>query len=293
MHLLIVTGMSGSGKSSAMNVMEDIGYYCIDNLPPELIPKFVDICRHSENELNKIAVAVDIRSGNMFTEIIKAWRNLKTYDDLDVKILFLEATDEVLIKRYKETRRKHPLDDKFSGNLHDALTYERQQLSQLREVSDYYIESTELTVNQLKDQIKTLFLEKQSDSMTIKVMSFGFKYGVSTESDLVFDVRCLPNPFYVKELKTHTGCEDCVRDYVMSFEQSQEFYKKLTDLLDYLIPFYISEGKSQLVVAFGCTGGKHRSVTFAELMAKHLTDNNYRVQIYHRDIKKDKIVPQK
>lgn len=288
MHLLIVTGMSGSGKSSAMNVMEDIGYYCIDNLPPELIPKFVDICRHSENELNKIAVAVDIRSGNMFTEIIKAWRNLKTYDDLDVKILFLEATDEVLIKRYKETRRKHPLDEKFSGNLHDALTYERQQLSQLREVSDYYIESTELTVNQLKDQIKTLFLEKQSDSMTIKVMSFGFKYGVSTESDLVFDVRCLPNPFYVKELKTHTGCEDCVRDYVMSFEQSQEFYKKLTDLLDYLIPFYISEGKSQLVVAFGCTGGKHRSVTFAELISAHLLEQGYIVQKYHRDVKKDR-----
>ena len=288
MHLLIVTGMSGSGKSSAMNVMEDIGYYCIDNLPPELIPKFVDICRHSENELNKIAVAVDIRSGNMFTEIIKAWRNLKTYDDLDVKILFLEATDEVLIKRYKETRRKHPLDEKFSGNLHDALTYERQQLSQLREVSDYYIESTELTVNQLKDQIKTLFLEKQSDSMTIKVMSFGFKYGVSTESDLVFDVRCLPNPFYVKELKTHTGCEDCVRDYVMSFEQSQEFYNKLVDLLDYLIPFYISEGKSQLVVAFGCTGGKHRSVTFAELISAHLLEQGYIVQKYHRDVKKDR-----
>ena len=289
MRLLIVTGMSGSGKSCVMDVMEDIGYYCIDNIPPELIPKFVDICKHSDNELNKIAVAVDIRSGDMFDEIFKAWQHLKSIEDLETKILFISANDEVLIKRYKETRRKHPLDEKFNGNLHEAIKYERKQLSRLREIADYYIETSELSANQLKEQVKSLFLDNKSDSLTIKVMSFGYKYGVSTESDLVFDVRCLPNPFYIKELKSHTGCEECVRNYVMSFEQSKELFRKIVDLLDFLIPLYINEGKSQLVVSFGCTGGKHRSITFAELMAKHLIENVYNVQKYHRDITKDKI----
>lgn len=288
MQLLIVTGMSGSGKSCVMDVMEDIGYYCIDNIPPKLIPRFVDLCRHSESGLNKLAVAVDIRSGDMFTEIFHAWQSMKNQDDIEVKVLFIEASDEVLIKRYKETRRKHPLDERFNGNLHQAIKYEWEQLSQLREIADYYIETSNTSANQLKDQIKSIFLDRRSDSLIIKVMSFGFKYGVSTESDLVFDVRCLPNPFYINELRNHTGCESCVRDYVMSFEQSQELFRKLTDLIDYLIPLYISEGKSQLVIAFGCTGGKHRSITFAELMAKHLSENEYRVQKYHRDITKDK-----
>lgn len=271
-----------------MDVMEDIGYYCIDNIPPKLIPRFVDLCRHSESGLNKLAVAVDIRSGDMFTEIFHAWQALKSQEDIEVKILFIEASDEVLIKRYKETRRKHPLDERFNGNLHQAIKYEWEQLSQLREIADYYIETSNTSANQLKDQIKSIFLDRRSDSLIIKVMSFGFKYGVSTESDLVFDVRCLPNPFYIDELRNHTGCESCVRDYVMSFEQSQELFRKLSDLIDYLIPLYISEGKSQLVIAFGCTGGKHRSITFAELMAKHLTEKDYRVQKYHRDITKDK-----
>lgn len=288
MQLLIVTGMSGSGKSCVMDVMEDIGYYCIDNLPPKLIPRFVDLCRQSESGLSKLAVAVDIRSGDMFTEIFHAWQAMKSQEDVDVKVLFIEASDEVLIKRYKETRRKHPLDERFNGNLHQAIKYEWEQLSQLREIADYYIETSNSSANQLKDQIKSIFLDKRSDSLIIKVMSFGFKYGVSTESDLVFDVRCLPNPFYIDELRNHTGCESCVRDYVMSFEQSQELFRKLTELIDYLIPLYINEGKSQLVIAFGCTGGKHRSITFAELMAKHLSENEYRVQKYHRDITKDK-----
>lgn len=288
MRLLIITGMSGSGKSSAMNVMEDIGYYCIDNLPPELIPKFVNVCRNSEKGIDKIAVAVDIRLGNMFTEIIKAWQTLKNFEDLEVKILFLEAVDEVLIKRYKETRRKHPLDEKFSGNLHEAIEFERNRLIPLRAVADYYIDSSELAVNQLKDEVKKLFLEKISDSLTIKIMSFGFKYGVSTESDLMFDVRCLPNPYYIEELKHHTGCEECVRNYVMSFNQSKELFEKLEELLDFLIPLYIHEGKSQLVIAFGCTGGKHRSITFAELMAARIAEKGYKVQKYHRDITKDK-----
>ena len=288
MQLLIVTGMSGSGKSSVMDVMEDIGFYCIDNIPPKLITQFVDLCRQSETDINKIAVAVDIRTGDMFAEIYRSWLELKRQPDVDVKVLFVEATHDVLLKRYKETRRRHPLDDKFNGNLHDAINYEWSQLSQLREIADYYIETSNFTTTQLKEQVKSIFLEKNSDSLIIKVMSFGFKYGVSTESDLVFDVRCLPNPFYIEELRNHTGCDSCVRDYVMGFEQSKTLFAKLKDLIDYLIPLYVQEGKSQLVIAFGCTGGKHRSITFAELMAKHLIDKDYKVQKYHRDISKDK-----
>ncbi len=288
MQLLIVTGMSGSGKSCVMDVMEDIGYYCIDNIPPKLISRFVDLCRQAESGLDKVAVAVDIRTGDMFTEIYRSWQELKNEPDIEVKVLFIEASSEVLIKRYKETRRKHPLDERFNGSLPQAIAYEWEQLSQLRAIADYYIETSNLTSNQLKEQIKNTFLEKSSDSMTIKVMSFGFKYGVSMEADLVFDVRCLPNPFYIESLKNLTGCEEEVRDYVMSFEQSQQLFTKLKDLMDFLIPLYISEGKSQLVIAFGCTGGKHRSITFAELMAEYLKSKEYKIQKYHRDITKDK-----
>ena len=178
MQFVIVTGMSGSGKSCAMNVLEDIGFYCIDNMPPQLLNKFADICMHSKGQIERVAVAVDIRSGEMFSEIFDRWKMLKDNIDLEVKILYLEANDEVLIKRYKETRRKHPLDDKFSSCLHKAIAFEREQLSPLREVADYYIESSYLSTSQLKEEIKGLFLEKNSDSMIIKIMSFGYKYGV-------------------------------------------------------------------------------------------------------------------
>ncbi|MBR5683730.1 MAG: RNase adapter RapZ [Ruminococcus sp.] len=288
MQILIVTGMSGSGKSSVMDVMEDIGFYCIDNIPPKLITQFVDLCRQSESNICRIAVAVDIRTGDMFAEIFRSWQEMKRQPDVDVKVLFIEATHDVILKRYKETRRKHPLSEKFNGNIQEAINYEWSQLSQLREIADYYIDTSNFTSSQLKEQVKTIFLEKSSDSLIIKVMSFGFKYGVATDADLMFDVRCLPNPFYIEELRNHTGCDSCVRDYVMGFEQSQTLFRKLTDLIDYLIPLYVQEGKSQLVISFGCTGGKHRSITFAELMAKHLIEKDYKVQKYHRDITKDK-----
>ena len=286
MRLLIVTGMSGSGKSCVMDVMEDIGYYCIDNIPPRLISRFVDLCRQSGNSIENVAVAVDIRTGGMFDEIFHEWQKLKNAPDIQARILFIEASDEVIIKRYKETRRRHPLDEKFGGDLHRAISYERNQLSVLREVSDFYIETSEFSTSELKEQVKSLFLARNSDSLIIKVMSFGFKYGVSTESDLIFDVRCLPNPYYIDELREHTGLDECVRDYVMGFEQSRVLFEKLRDLLDYLIPLYVKEGKSQLVVSFGCTGGKHRSVTFAELISAHFTGNGYKVQKFHRDISK-------
>ena len=287
MQFIIVTGMSGSGKSCAMDVLEDIGFYCIDNIPPQLLTKFADICMHSDGKLDRVAVAVDIRSGDLFGEIFDRWKALKEIAGLDVKILYLEANDEVIIKRYKETRRKHPLDDKFSSGLHSAITFEREQLSPLREAADYYVETSYFSTSQLKKEIRSLFLENNSDSMIIKVMSFGFKYGVSTESDLVMDVRCLPNPYYIKELRSKTGCDQAVRDYVMSFDQSRRLLDKIKDMLDFLIPLYIQEGKSQLVIAFGCTGGKHRSITFTELVADYLASRGLKVQKSHRDIDKD------
>ena len=285
MQLVILTGMSGSGKSTAMKVLEDISFYCIDNLPPLLIPKFVDICEQTGGSLNKVAVAIDIRTGDMFSEVYTTLKNLRANMGGRIKVIFMETTDDILIRRYKETRRKHPLMDKCS-TLEEAIQLEREQLQPLHSVSDYYIETSRLSTAQLGAEIRDLFLDQQTDSMLVKIMSFGYKYGLSTEADLVFDVRCLPNPFYVPELKSHTGCESCVRDYVMRFQQSQDLLQKLTDLLDFLLPLYIAEGKSQLVVAFGCTGGKHRSVTFAELVGDTMRQKGYRVHKLHRDIAK-------
>ena len=287
MNFLIVTGLSGSGKSGAVNALEDIGYYCIDNIPPQLIPKFADICVKSHGHMSKVAIVTDIRGGELFYELDSSLDYLRK-SGLEVKVLFLDASDEVLIKRYKETRRKHPLDERFGGCLHNAIAYEREQLLRVKGIADYYVETSYFSASQLKEQIREIFLDNSSDSMSIKVTSFGFKYGVSTESDLVFDVRCLPNPYYIPELRHHTGCEKCVQDYVMSFEQSQTLMKKLKDLLDFLIPLYIQEGKSRLVIAFGCTGGKHRSITFTELIGDYLISKGMHVVKQHRDIGKDR-----
>lgn len=288
MQILIVTGMSGSGKSSVMDVLEDIGYYCIDNLPPQLIERFVMICRESENHLQKLAIAADLRSGDMFVDTYSVLVELQRQADLDVKVLYIEAEDEVIINRYKETRRKHPLDERFGGCLHNAIAYEREQLRCIKGMADYCIETSYFSASQLKKQIWEIFLDNTTDSLSIKVTSFGFKYGVSTESDLMFDVRCLPNPYYIESLHAHTGCEACVQDYVMSFEQSRELLKKIQDLLDFLIPLYIQEGKSRLVIAFGCTGGKHRSITFTEKIGDYLADKGMHVMKQHRDIGKDR-----
>lgn len=285
MQLIIITGMSGSGKSTAMNVLEDIGFYCIDNLPPQFILNFADVCASTGGNLNKVAIAVDIRTGDMFSEIYEVVRKLKQEMAGEIKVIFTESSDEILIQRYKETRRRHPLAEKCSSLL-EALQTEREKLLPLRTQADYYIETSHLSTSQLGEEIRDMFLENHMDSISVKVMSFGYKYGVSTESDLVFDVRCLPNPFYIPELKTHTGLESCVRDYVMQFPQSQTLQNKINDLLEFLLPLYISEGKSQLVIAFGCTGGKHRSVTFAELVGNALAEKGYRVHKMHRDIEK-------
>lgn len=288
MQMTIVTGMSGSGKSLAMNVLEDIGYYCIDNMPPQLLLKFTELCLQSGGKLDRVAIAMDIRSAEVFTELRENLKAVKENETVDVKVLYLEAVDDVIFKRYKETRRKHPLDAMFHGSLHAAIAYEREQLNALREIASYFIDTSYLSNSQLKEQVRSIYLTRTSDSMLIQISSFGFKYGTNTEADLVFDVRCLPNPYYIDDLKPLTGCDAAVREYVMSFDQSKELLEKLKDLLEFLIPLYVQEGKSQLVISFGCTGGKHRSVTFAELMTDYLAGKGFCVHKSHRDITKDR-----
>lgn len=285
MEFVIVTGMSGSGKSSAVDVLEDIGYYCIDNMPPELIPTFANICTKSEGKITKVAFVVDIRGGDLFLKLTDTINELKA-NNLSIKILFLDSSDDVIVRRYKETRRKHPLDEVSYGNIRRAIATEREMLSGVKEYADYYIDTSYTSAIQFKQRIYDIFLEDNSDYMHIDVVSFGFKYGYYGEADLVFDVRCLPNPFYIPELKNKTGLQSEVSEYILQFDDAKKLLSKLEDLVDFLIPLYKKEGKSQLVIAFGCTGGKHRSVTFAEALSKHLSDENMKIRITHRDIEK-------
>ncbi len=285
MEFVIVTGMSGSGKSSAVKVLEDIGYFCIDNMPPQLIPNFAAIC--SENgDIKKVAIVTDIRGGAMFSGLAESVSALKNTDGIDVKLLFLEAARETLMKRYSETRRLHPLNDRAGGDLSKAIDMENAMLSNIRIRADYIIDSTHITTAQLKEQIAELFMDKPTERMIVSCMSFGFKYGIPNDADLVFDVRCLPNPFYIPELKHKTGLDGEVREYVMNSAQSQALELKIRDMVDFLLPMYIQEGKSRLVIAFGCTGGKHRSITFAKRTADYLAEKNIKVSEVHRDIDK-------
>lgn len=290
MEFIIVTGISGSGKSSCIQVLEDIGFFCIDNMPPQLISNFAEICSESRNDsgerISKIAIVTDIRGGALFLKLSDSISALKNTDGIDLKVLFLEASREVLMKRYSETRRKHPLDDVSGGDLAKAIDAEIELLSDIRANADYIIDSSLLTSTQLKEQIAELFLEKPGDRMIVSCMSFGFKYGVPGEADLVFDVRCLPNPFYVPELKHKTGLYKEVREFVMNSEESRLFESKIYEMIDFLIPLYVREGKSRLVIAFGCTGGKHRSITFAHLAAEHFRETECVVREVHRDIDK-------
>ena len=290
MEFVIVTGISGSGKSSCIQVLEDIDYFCIDNMPPQLISNFAEICSESRNDtgekISKVAIVTDIRGGELFLKLSDSIAKLKNTDGINVKVLFLEATKDVLMKRYSETRRKHPLDEVSGGDLSKAIDAEIELLSDIRANADYIIDSSLLTSTQLKEQIAELFWEKPGNRMILSCMSFGFKYGVPGEADLVFDVRCLPNPFYVPELKHKTGLDKEVRDYVMNSEQSVEFENKIYGMIEFLMPLYVREGKSRLVIAFGCTGGKHRSITFAHRAAEHFRERDCNVREVHRDIEK-------
>lgn len=285
MNLLIVTGMSGAGKSQAAHALEDMGFYCVDNIPPAIIPAFVELSEHGSNELEKIAIVTDARGGDMFSEISDVLENLKK-NNVKYKILFLDADDGTLVRRYKENRRKHPLCDGVGMGLAEAVAHERKMLSGIRFKADYVLDTSRISSSQLKAQLSELFTDGGTGTLMVKCESFGFKYGTDVEADMVIDVRCLPNPFYIEELKHKTGKDLPVSEYVMSFAESQTFAEKLKDFVDFTLPLYVKEGKSQFVIAIGCTGGKHRSVTFAELLYKHLKENGYNASVMHRDIYK-------
>ena len=285
MEFVVVTGLSGAGKTQAMHAMEDIGFFCVDNLPPALIPVFYDLCVKSEDIMGRVAVVTDTRGGELFKSFFTAMEALK-HDKKPYKILFLDASDNVLVRRFKETRRKHPLSDDLNGSLEQAVKLEREMLKPMRESSDYVIDTSLVSPAQLRSRIAQLFLNSAEDSLAVHCISFGFKYGVPMESDLVFDVRCLPNPFYDENLRPLTGLDAPVRDYVMEKEETKGFVARFTDMVDYLLPLYAKEGKSQLVIAVGCTGGHHRSVPLAQYMHDHLVQKGVRASVTHRDMQK-------
>ncbi len=281
-ELVILTGLSGAGKSTAMRFMEDVGYYCIDNMPPLLLSSFLGLLI-KQTEHSKIAIVIDIRSTENFDVIIPVLDDIDE-EEYDVKIVYLDIKTHIALKRYKLTRRKHPFADRFNGDITKALTYERETLAPLRSKANYIIDTSDMNGNQLRDRLTQLLLGDESDVMNIHVMSFGFKHGIPTEADFVIDVRCLPNPYWVENLRTKTGLDDEVKDYVFSFDESNKLLEKLIDMLDFLNPLYIKEGKSQIVFAIGCTGGNHRSVVLAEALKRHFQRKWDNVTVNHRDI---------
>lgn len=285
MEFVIVTGLSGAGKTRAMHSLEDIGFFCVDNLPPALIPVFYDLCVKSESLMGKVAVVTDTRGGELFKSFFTAMEALK-HDQKEYRILFLDSSDAVLVRRFKETRRRHPLSEDLGGSLEQAVKLEREMLKPVKECADYVIDTSGVSPAQLKTRITELFLSNPTDSMTVHCISFGFKFGIPMEADLVFDVRCLPNPFYEEELRSQTGLDAPVRDYVMNTEETAGFVVRFTDMVDYLLPLYSKEGKSQLVIAVGCTGGHHRSVALAQHMCDYLTGKGVKSSVTHRDIQK-------
>ena len=282
MEFVIITGMSGAGKSQAMKAMEDIGYYCMDNLPPALISKFAELCYQSKMNIDKVAV-VDIRGGIFFDDLFMGLEELSK-EGMRYRILFLDALDDVLIKRYKELRRPHPLNP--NGRIIDGILEERKMLQEVEERADFLIDTSNLTIGMLKEEIAKIFLEGlELRKLTISVVSFGFKHGMLLDADLVFDVRFIPNPYYISELRELTGEDVRVRDYVFDWKQTNLFIGKLMDMLEFLIPYYIEEGKTQLIIGIGCTGGKHRSVAIANDIKNKLEENGHRAIVGHRDYK--------
>lgn len=284
MRFVVVTGMSGSGKRTVMKMLEDVGFYCVDNLPIQLIEKFVELIAMPNSEISKVALGLDVRADQSFGDAQRVLEKLRENGYL-FEILFLEASDSVLLKRYKETRRMHPLSPE--GRVEEGVHKEREILKGIRDKADYVIDTSNLLTRELKEEIDHIFVRNEEyNSLMVTVLSFGFKNGIPADADLVFDVRFLPNPFYIDELKHKTGNDKEVQDYVMSFPEATEFLEKLVDMLDFLIPNYVKEGKHQLVIGIGCTGGKHRSVTLAnELFTRMKEHGNYGIKLYHRDIK--------
>lgn len=286
MKFVILTGMSGAGKSAALKMMEDIGFYCVDNLPIPLIEKFVELSNAPVTELQKVAVGIDIRNGSALDELHDILDRLEA-DGRPCEILFLDAEDSVLVKRYKETRRNHPLSG--AERVDKGIEQEREKLAFLKKRANYIIDTSQLLTRELKAEITKIFAENQDfKNLFITILSFGFKYGIPADSDLVFDVRFLPNPYYVEGLRYKNGNDKEIQDYVLRFPEAHEFLNKLDDMVSFLIPNYIIEGKNQLVISIGCTGGKHRSVTLANELYKRLSERKeFGLKIEHRDIEKD------
>ena len=286
MRFVIVTGVSGAGKTSALKMLEDAKYFCVDNLPIPLLEKFASLMPEIHGEdVQNVALGIDARSGRSLDELEIVLDRMKKAG-YDFEILFLDAQDSVLVKRYKETRRSHPL--AMGGRVDDGIRMEREKMRFLKERADYIIDTSNLLTRELKQEIDRIFVDNQDFcNMMISVLSFGFKYGIPADCDLVFDVRFLPNPYYIPELKKKTGNDFEVYDYVMKSEQAKEFDEKLFDMIKFLVPNYITEGKNQLVIGIGCTGGKHRSVSLANALAKHMQELPYSLKVEHRDIEKD------
>ena len=282
MNFLIVTGLSGAGKSMTVNALEDIGFFCIDNIPVALLPRIVDFALQGENQLNRVAVVMDVRGVRSIEQLKEALADL---DDkkINYDILFLDANDSVIQRRYKETRRQHPLSVAEKVPISEAIARERKLLQPLRDKAKYVIDTSLLSAAQNRERVCSLFLDKGESPMALTVVSFGFKYGLPQEADLVLDVRCLPNPFYVPELKHKTGLDQEVVDFVLSHPEAQELLHRYENFLQYALPLYVKEGKSQLTIAVGCTGGKHRSITFARKLAEYCTALGYEPGVQHRD----------
>lgn len=292
MRMVIVTGMSGAGKSTALKVLEDIGYFCVDNLPIPLFLKFVEMSAQPDANLDKVAIGIDIRGGRSFARLAEELDVLKE-KEIPHEILYLDAGDDVLVKRYKETRRSHPLAK--DGRLDKGIAAERKELEFLKMRATYIIDTSNLLTRELNQEIRKIFVEgKEYKNLYVTILSFGFKYGIPSDADLVFDVRFLPNPYYIEELKEKTGQDKAVQQYVMDNDKAPVFLEKVTDLLEFLLPNYILEGKNQLVIAVGCTGGKHRSVTLANAIYEKMKEKeDYGFRIEHRDITKDNITKAK
>lgn len=286
MRFVIVTGLSGAGKTQAIRNLEDLGYFCVDNLPPTLIPKFAEACYQTDGRIDRIALVIDIRGGKFFDDLFVSLKFIKE-QGYHYEILFLDATDEVLIKRFKESRRKHPLAP--DGRILNGITLERNKLEEVKSRADNIIDTSKLATRELREKINAIYsAEGQVESeLMITVLSFGFKYGIPVDSDLVFDVRFLPNPFYIPELKSFSGNDEEVKNYVLKHEETQGFLKRIDDMLEFLIPNYLKEGKRQLIVSIGCTGGRHRSVAIANSVYEKLKEHGHKVNIDHRDISED------
>jgi UPF0042 nucleotide-binding protein len=286
MRFVILTGLSGAGKTQTIRNLEDLGFFCVDNLPPTVIPKFAEACYQTNGNIDKIALVIDIRGGKFFDDLFESLAFLKD-QGYEYEILFLEASDEALVKRYKESRRKHPLAPE--GRVLNGIATERKKLKDVLERADHIINTTKLSARELTEKINDIYGEEGQieTKLMITVLSFGFKYGIPVDSDLVFDVRFLPNPYYIPELKQYSGNEKPVRDYVLEFEGTVVFIEKLMDMLEFLIPNYKKEGKRQLIVSIGCTGGRHRSVAIANKIYELLDQSGHNVNIDHRDIYED------